>query len=230
MRSHFLSDLIPKDHYFFEVDDTLHHLLRVVRLQKGEDLLLINGKGLKVLTLVEEISKKELKLTTKTIINAIRPYNIDLALGMPKRDALELCLKQATELGFENIYLLKSDFSQIKYPEKDRSEKLLIAAAEQSNASYLPSLSFEDWKSIPWSNYQEILVLDSQSQASSLPSFAKDTRKLLIVGPEGGFSSGELDYLFSKKEIKIINLPTPILRTPTAVAVGAGLLIHSLLN
>jgi len=71
MRAHFIESLELSDHYILTVDDTLHHLLRVVRIEVGEELLLLNGKGLHVKTMVEGISKRELKLKTNTLLGEV---------------------------------------------------------------------------------------------------------------------------------------------------------------
>ncbi|MCM2349617.1 MAG: 16S rRNA (uracil(1498)-N(3))-methyltransferase [Bacteriovoracaceae bacterium] len=230
MRAHWVKDLIEQDSYVLK-DQSLHHLVNVVRIEAGEELMLLSGAGLMVVTTVESISKRELKLKFKEKIEDQRSFNFDLALGMPKRDALELCLKQATELGFRNIYLVRSDFSQMRFPEADRVEKLLVSALEQSNAPYLPQVQEADWKSIPWDQYSEAILMDSQTKIQA-PKKTSDSLspRLLIIGPEGGFSSGELQFLHSKERVRVVNLPTPILRTPTALAVGAGLMIESLLK
>jgi len=148
---------------------------------------------------------------------------------MPKREALELCLKEATELGFRKIYLVRSDYSQMRFPERERVEKLLISALEQSNAAYLPEVVEANWDNVPWGDYGEVIMMDSQTLNAESPDLANDSLpRLLVVGPEGGFSSGEISRLHSVERIRIVNLPTPILRTPTAVAVGAGLMIQNL--
>lgn len=204
--------------------------MNVVRIDKGEKVLLLNGEGLIVETVVDSITKKEIKLSRKMNFLKERTYFFDLVLGMPKREALELSLKEATELGFETIYLVKSDFSQIKYPETDRLERLLISALEQSNAAFMPKIVFSQWNEIPWSKYNKVILLDSQTKNNELDNKKNISGKeALIVGPEAGFSSEELGYLHSLNMVKVVNLPTPILRTPTAVATGAGIMIQSLL-
>lgn len=230
MRAHWVKDLIEQESYILK-DQSLHHLVNVVRIEPGEDLMLLNGVGLMVVTTVESISKRELKLKFIKKIEDQRSYNFDLALGMPKRDALELCLKQATELGFRNIYLVRSDYSQMRFPEAERVEKLMISALEQSNAPYLPQVQEADWKSIPWEQYSEAILMDSQTKIQNPKTMTDNlSPRLLIIGPEGGFSAGELQFLHSKEGVRVVNLPTPILRTPTALAVGAGLMIESLLK
>lgn len=230
MRAHWLESLVIQDSYILR-DDSLHHLVNVLRIETGEELMLLNGKGLVVQTCIESISKKEIRLKYIRHEEAIRHYQFDLALGMPKRDALELCLKQATELGFRKVYLIRSDFSQMRHLENDRTLKILVSALEQSNSPFLPDVVQSDWESIPWSTYQDALLLDSQTKLQTKSKVENNTApRLLIVGPEGGFSPKELTFLHSEEKVKVINLPTPILRTPTALATGAGIMIESLLK
>jgi 16S rRNA (uracil1498-N3)-methyltransferase len=219
-----------EDQYTLKGDE-LHHLVNVIRIEKEEPLLLLNGQGLIIETRVEMISKKEMILKKIDQRHRIRQFEFDLALGMPKREALELCLKEATELGFRRIYLIKSDFSQMRFPDKERTEKLLISALEQSNAPFLPEVIFTEWDQIPFNRYKRVLLLDSQTNdINSQGEILGGSEELLIVGPEGGFSAIEIQFLHSQSNIKVVNLPTPILRSPTAVATGAGIMIESLLK
>jgi 16S rRNA (uracil1498-N3)-methyltransferase len=230
MRAHWISSLEIADQYILKGDE-LHHLVNVVRIEKEEPLLLLNGQGLMIETQVELISKKELFLKKNKHSLGVRHFEFDLALGMPKREALELCLKEATELGFKRIYLVKSDFSQMRFPEKDRTEKILISALEQSNAPFLPEVILSEWGEIPINRYKKVLLLDSQTtNVQPKVEIQGGSEELLIVGPEGGFSNPEIQFLHSQSNIKIVNLPTPILRSPTAVATGAGIMIESLLK
>lgn len=229
MRAHFQKNLVIQDEYSLR-DEALHHLMNVIRIEKGESLLLLDGNGLFVETSVESVTKKEIRLSKKSDFLKMRTYFFDLILGMPKRDALELSLKEATELGFETIYLIRSDFSQIRFPEEDRLERLLVSALEQSNAAFMPKVIFCDWKQIPWNSYRKVMLLDSQTKKNYIKEENNiSVKEALIVGPEAGFSTDELNYLSSLEMINIIHLPTPILRTPTAVATGAGIMIQNLL-
>ncbi len=209
-------------------DEGVHHLLNVVRVTVGEPLLLIDGEGLFVETRVEAIHKRELRLRQTAHHRQERTYHFDIALGVPKRDALDLCLRQVTELGFHTVYLIRSAYSQQKLPEPERLEKILVAAAEQANAPFLPVLREVGWDQVLWESYGEALLLDSQTEGSESGALGTELRRLLIVGPEGGFSPEELALLHQKPQVRRLRLPTPILRTPTAVATGAGILIQSL--
>lgn len=230
MRAHWIKELALQESYVLK-DDSLHHLVNVIRIENGEELLLLSGTGLEVLTEVESISKRELRLKLKSSRERQRDFHFDLALAMPKREAFELCLKEATELGFRTIYLIRSDYSQMKTPEADRMEKLVVSALEQSNAPFLPELIEVTWEKIPFQEYSEVILMDSQTKINREHKKADAlAARLLIVGPEGGFSPRELELLHSKDVVKVVNLPTPILRTPTALATGAGIMLQSLLK
>lgn len=229
MRAHWIETFDVQDKYVLKGED-LHHLLNVVRLEEGDPLLLLDGKGLMVETRVAGIGKKALELNLVNYSSQERVYNFDLVLGMPKRDALELCLKQATELGFRNIILVKSDYSQMRFPDEERTLKLLVSALEQSNAPFLPKISSGDWKSIAWSEYEQIVLLDSQTETETgITQNSSSGNQVLIVGPEGGFSPEERKLLHSMPNVNIVKLPTPILRSPTALAAGAGIMLGRLI-
>jgi 16S rRNA (uracil1498-N3)-methyltransferase len=229
MRAHWMATLPLQQSYQLQ-DEAFHHLVHVVRIEENEELLLLDGKGLEVTTIVDSVTKREIRLLYTGHSSRSLSYHFDLALGIPKRDALDLCLKQATELGFRRIYLIKSAYSQMKVPEMERVGKLLVAALEQSNAPFLPEIHPLSWSDIPWGEYEEALLLDSQTKGKSQILKIKDGRKLLIVGPEGGFSPEEINFLHSVSNLRALKLPTPLLRTPTAVAAGAGILIENLLK
>jgi 16S rRNA (uracil1498-N3)-methyltransferase len=229
MRASFQKDLILQESYLLK-GDAAHHLINVVRVELNEDILLLNGAGLTIKTKVSSLSKRELILTNTGAAQVARNYPMDLALGIPKKEALELSLKQAVELGFRKIYLIRAEFSQTRLPEAERLESLLISAIEQSNAPYLPEIIQASWDEIPTADYSEILLMDSQNPGQKVKFEKSLEPRLLIVGPEGGFSPAESELLHKMPKIRILNLPTPILRTSTAVAVGAGILLESLLD
>ena len=228
MRASYQKDLSVQASYLLK-GDAAHHLANVVRVEPNEEILLLNGAGLQVKATVTAVSRREVVLTKLSDIQVTRRFDFDLALGIPKKEALELSLKQAVELGFRKIYLIRSLYSQTRLPVAERLESLLVSALEQSNSAFMPELVTLSWTEIPHQDYAEIMMLDSQNQTQDKLLKGPGDR-LLIVGPEGGFSPEEISLLHQWPRIKKLNLPTPILRTPTAVAAGAGILLGSLLD
>lgn len=228
MRSAFVEDLLDKETYELK-GDLLHHLVNVVRIESGEEILLLNGKGLNVRCRVESVTKKSLGLRKLGLEEVRERLPYDLVIGIPKREALELALKEAVELGFQRIFLVRSSYSQTRVPEAERLKALLISALEQSNADFLPEVRESSWEHLPWDDYGTVLILDSKS-SGKVRCQAENSRTLLVVGPEGGFSAEETELLSSKPLVERLCLPTPILRTPTAVATGAGILLQRLMS
>lgn len=223
-----MKDLSVQEQYTLS-GDLLHHLVNVIRIEKEEELLLLDGKGLSVRTRVTDVAKKALLLSRISETQSRQTLPMDVAIGIPKKDALELCLKEAVELGFRRIFLVRSAYSQTKIPETERITSLLISALEQSNSLFLPQVIESNWDDLPWNDYGTVLLLDSQEGKTKKGTEAS-SQNLLIVGPEGGFSQAELALIRSKKSVESLLLPTPIMRTPTALAAGAGILLQRLMS
>lgn len=231
MRALYIQELKVQNEYVLS-GDILHHIVNVVRISKDDELLLLNGLGLKVLTTASEVAKRKVSLTFKSSENSVQDNSLDIVLGMPKRDALEVCLKEAVELGISTIYLVKSDYSQMKFMDEDRVQNLLVSALEQSNAPFIPKVVHCSWSEMNYDKYKAVVMMDSQIEDKNVPPLEKAINGpiLLVVGPEGGFSSDERSHLHSLKNVSILKLPTPILRTPTALAAGAGIVWQLLLK
>ncbi len=228
MRS-ILFDHNPTSDFVEVTGDKLHHLMHVVRIEVGEKVLLLDGKGLMTLTTVASLSKRSIQLKVIEPIETQPVHSIDVAIGIPKKDALESCLKQVCELGIRNVYLIRSDYSQMKLPDSERLQSLLVSGVEQSNTPYLPLIHSTDWSSLPYADYNLIALMNSR--ITHTPADLRfQGRTLLVVGPEGGFSPKELEYFSSRERLTSIRLPTPIMRTPTALSAGVGFLLGRLLD
>lgn len=227
MRASYQKDLKVSSEYIIK-GESYHHLAHVIRIEVGEEILLLDGQGLEVRCQVDQVSKKEILLKTLSYEEKMLQYRIDVALGMPKKDALDLSLKQAVELGVHTCYLVKSSHSQLKIPESDRLQKLLISALEQSNSPHLTQLVPTSFEKIDYTLYDQVIVLDSQSQG--VHSQMAKGKCLLIIGPEGGFSASELEFFDSVPNLLRLNLPTPIMRTPTALSCGFGVILQRLMD
>lgn len=227
MRAAYLEDLTIQDQYVIN-GETYHHLVHVVRIEKGEELLLLNGKGLEVICKVTQINKRDLFLEKKQHRQNQLNFHCDVALGLPKKDAFDLCLKQIVELGITKAYLVKSSYSQFKLPEADRMHKVLVSALEQSNSPHLTELVSCDFKDIDYAQYDQVVLLDSQT--GQVKPEGKKGKSLLIVGPEGGFSPEEFSFFETLPNLVRLHLPTPIMRTPTALSCGVGVILQRLMD
>lgn len=225
MKAIYLPDIEHSDQVVIE-GPKFHHLVHVSRAKVGDRILILNGKGLKSLCTLDKISKRNAVVQVNERSLYKKPFDLTLALCIPKRDALDLCLKQAVEIGVTQVYLVDSDFCVNKQVRDDRIDRLIESAMEQANNPYRPSYSkIGSLQEIPFDKYDKNFCLTSQedSSLSSVPS--KGEKLLILIGPEGGFSAAENRFLDNISNLQKIKLQTHILRTPTAVSVGCGLLL-----
>lgn len=186
-------------------------LSRVLRLGAGAEVALFNG--------VDGLWRARLansKATQAEVLEQVRPqpapHGATLVLGLPKRDAWEAALRQATELGVATIQPVGTQFSQRDTFNVARAEAILIEAAEQcerlSLPTLLPLLSLEAWLKI-----LRTPCLWAYERGGSAPTPAT----AVLVGPEGGFSPAEVALLSAHPHLQPCSLGPTILRTDTAV-------------
>ena len=209
-------------------DDKFHHLVNVMRIKQDEDVLIItNTQGQALQTKVSEIRKKELLLKVESKIEKNKTYTIDLAFGVPKKDALVEILKAATEIGINKIFPIQTDYSWSKYEYSDRYKKIITTAVEQSNNLFYPDYYEGKLKlnSIAFSEYDSVIYFSSNSEMG-VSEIKPKGKVLMIIGPEGGLSPDEENFL--KDHAQITNIDVPILRAKTAVGFCLGIIMSKL--
>ncbi len=210
-----------------------HHLINVLRIKEGDDFLILNGMGQIIKATATEIKKDQIFFARKESIIAEKLLNIHLAIGMPKKEAMEEVLRNSTELGISKILYFRSQFSQQDFEPNDRTKRVLISSLIQSNNPYLPILGrIKDINHLveTFSDYDKIIYFCSHSNLPMKSDFTlkKSQKILLVVGPEGGFSKQEEEKLINNQNMMVIHLNTPILRSPTAVIASAAWVLGKL--
>ena len=214
--------------------DVCHRLLHVLRIKVGDKLILFNGNGDDYQATITSIKKKQIIVTTQTksSIDKESPLHIHLAQSLVKGEKMDFIIQKAVELGVNEITLLNTERSNIKI-SSERQEKrwqhwqsILIHACEQCGRSQLPTLhrlqDFSTYLSQVKSDHRFILDPDAKS---SLPKTIKDNHGsfTLLVGPEGGFSTTEID-LAIQQQFNPIHFGKRILRSETAAIVSIAAL------
>lgn len=221
--------------YFPELSDAhelviqgpqFHHLVNVTRAKVGEKLLLLDGNGNQANCALTDISKNSAIVKVEESSFYPRPFELSLALCIPKRDALDLSLKQAVEIGIKHIYLVESDFCVNNQLKDDRIDRLIESAMEQANNPYLVTYSkLKGLENLPFSDFNKVFCLTSQEEPNLKPFIWENEKLMMIIGPEGGFSQNENTLLDEVANLQKLKLKTQILRTPTAISVASGHLL-----
>ncbi len=204
--------------------DAFQRVIKVLRLQTDNELIIFNGKGQVCTATISSIEKKTcyVKLNSLQVFQPPR-FNLCLIQVIIKPDKMDLIIQKAVELGVTKIIPVISKHCDIKinrdFIEKKQQhwQKIIIGACEQCGANYLPNLlpvqSLVDCiKSHP---VQSGIVLDPYAN-KSFADLPKELNELsLIIGPEGGLTADEISFAI-EYNFTAIQLGKRVLRAETA--------------
>lgn len=210
----------------FDKDES-RHIVRVLRKKEGDILHITNGVGY---LFTAEISIPNDKKCVAVITNATYKakewnYHLHIAIAPTKsNDRLEWFLEKATEIGIDEITPIICQNSERKVVKKDRLEKIIQSAMKQSLKFTLPKLNdavkFSDFVLQDFDGATTCIAHCENGEKLSLKKVASSHKNLVIlIGPEGDFSSEEIKKSIQKNFIPI-TLGKSRLRTETAALVA----------
>jgi len=202
------------------------HITGARRLRVGDELVLMNGRGKLAHCTLEEANKKTKSATLRvSLIAEVEPpiKQITLASALPKGDHLSTMLDMACQLGMTHFQPLQFEHSVSKWSDKLklRCERILIEASKQSKSARIPLISpicdYADFVGTQKIGKSVCLLADQFGRPpSSYASRIKSADTLcILVGPEGGLSSGEMQ-LAQQHEVELLRLAPAVLRIETA--------------
>ena len=201
-----------------------NHILNVMRHQIGDEIYVTNGMGKIFKCSISQVNKKIVETKILDEFNFEERFpNITFCLPLLRNnDRLEFALEKCIELGLTNFIVFQAKRSVPKKINLVRVEKIIMAAMKQSLLSWLPKIRYI-------SSLDEIANLDEEKivfEQNSEDYFSRDKIKkamqyIFIFGPEGDFTTAELDVLKSSIKYKLADNR---LRTETAIIKSASLL------
>lgn len=207
------------DHLFLNAEES-RHAIKVLRLNKGDELNLTDGKGFFYKARIETADSKncELKVLQKTA-GPEKKFSIHIAIAPTKNiDRTEWFVEKAVEMGIDCISFIICDKSERRSVNMDRMSKIAISAMKQSQQSRLPQLSLPirltELFATP-AHQKFIAHVDHQNPHHLHEAAKKGSQYLVLIGPEGDFSQKELDEANNHKFQKV-SLGPNRLRTETA--------------
>ena len=202
------------------------HASRVLRLESGDEVFLIDGAGC--------FFKAQLTLVTKSrclydIVERLpqeKTWRGRIAIAMaPTKiiDRVEWTLEKATEIGVDELSLLNCAFSERRNVKLERLDKIVVAAVKQSRKAWKPLLndlqSFEHFVKQPRKGVKYIAhcyaEIDKKDLYSELTQLNCDEEVTILIGPEGDFSIEEVRLAMSQGYVSV-SLGQSRLRTETA--------------
>ncbi len=199
-------------------EEESRHAIKVLRLGKGDRLNITDGKGIVYQCEVTTLSGKlcHFSVVNETAIPKRKHY-IHIAIAPTKNlDRIEWFVEKATEIGIDEITFLKCEKSERKVVNLERLYKKAISAIKQSGQAWLPDLNpltqFENALDFLGSKF--IGHVDGEISVH-LKNIKSGDRSMVLIGPEGDFSPGEIQLAVANG-FQPISLGPSILRTETA--------------
>lgn len=219
-------------------DEEATHALRVLRLNEGEEIYLMDGQGTFYRAIITETANR--RCNYKIIETLPQPRwwtgHLHLAMAPTKNiDRTEWLAEKATEVGFDELTFLNCQFSERKVIKEERIEKILISAMKQSRKSTLPLLHgmtpFADFihqisdkfQDTPYTGQKFICHCYDDHLPLLRNQLHSGQDALVMIGPEGDFSIDEVRQA-EAAGFKSVSLGKSRLRTETAALVAVHLM------
>jgi 16S rRNA (uracil1498-N3)-methyltransferase len=208
-----------------------HYVIKVMRIKIGETFSLFNSSGeweAKILTLSKSIVEFNI---TKQLRQKESTKEMWLAFSPIKSNYFNFMIQKATELGVTKFIPIIFDRTIVRKINKERLEKVIIEAAEQSNRINVPLIEEPQSLNGFLSNKKMDLIftdLNSQNKNIDLEKLTSNPT-CVIIGPEGDFSEEERGQILTFEGVQPIKINENILRSETAV-ISALSIVNYMIN
>lgn len=194
------------------------HACKVMRLKNGDQISLLNGKGIEFIgTIIEDHPKHcKVEIVSKTV-EVKEKHELHIAIAPTKIiDRIEWFLEKATEIGITEITPLICSNSERKQIKEERLEKIVIAAMKQSKRLFLPKLNpLVDFNTFILDHPKGLIAHCYDASKNTMEEVFETYNCPILIGPEGDFSLQEVEKAL-KSGYKTITLGKNRLRTETA--------------
>ena len=220
------------DLFTLSCDDS-YHITKVMRYNIGTKIEIVCNNTL-YLSEITSLTPFVVAKKIASIDNDSKSLNVTIAQSLVKEQKMDYILQKGTELGAKEFIPLITTRSVVKIENKEdkkinRWNLIVKEASEQSKRLDIPLVNRAH-------NIKELSLLDydykilctvnelSKSIKTVLSNIQESDRILIVVGPEGGFTKEEEDYLINNGFISV-SLGSRVLRTETA-----SLFVLSIIN
>ncbi len=206
-----------------------HYVSKVMRLKEKEVFSLFNSSGeweAKILNITK--STVEFNVT-KQLRQKENTKDLWLAFSPIKSNYFNFMIQKATELGVTKFLPIIFERTIVRKVNKERLEKVIIEAAEQSNRITVPSIVDPQKLKSFLSNDMDLIFTDLNT-ANTKIDIKKLTNKptCVIIGPEGDFSEQEREEILKFNGVQSVKINENILRSETAVISALSIINYAI--
>jgi 16S rRNA (uracil1498-N3)-methyltransferase len=209
-----------------------HYLSHVLRLERGDTLVVFNGRGAEREASVSAVQRRgaTLALHDAREPKAESPLDLTLVQALPKSDAMDLIVQKVTELGVRALVPVYTEFSVVKL-DAERSErrldhwrKIARSACEQCGRHAPPRIEapaplFAALEALPAPSQR--LALEPSAESGLAEHAAPADGLVVAVGPEGGFAGADWRRLDGAGFVRVTLGPRVLRAETAAIAVCA---------
>ena len=208
-----------------------HYLTKVMRVKENEVFSLFNKNGeweAKILKISKNIVEF---IITKQLRQKENTKELWLAFSPIKSNYQNFMLQKATELGVTKFFPIIFDRTVVRKINKERLEKIVIEASEQSNRINVPTIEeTQNLNNFLKTNSMDLIFTDLNSNTNKIDKSKLTERPVcIIIGPEGDFSELEREKILTFKGVQPIKINENILRSETA-AISVVSIINYVIN
>ncbi|MFD1256249.1 16S rRNA (uracil(1498)-N(3))-methyltransferase [Mucilaginibacter terrae] len=223
MQIFYTPDIAAAATHYSLTEEESKHAIRVLRLQNGDTISLVDGRGgFYTARIIDPHPKKTLlSITGRQHEFGKRNHYLHIAVAPTKNiERLEWFLEKATEIGIDEVSLMQCQRSERKDAKVERLDKIMTSAVKQSIKAYHPQLNSMQPFSKLVSQYHEgqkfiAHCLPGEDKMSLVSQLQLKSTCLILIGPEGDFTEKEITEAL-QNGYKPITLGESRLRTETA--------------
>ncbi len=206
-----------------------HYVSKVMRLKEKEVFSLFNSSGeweAKIANITKSIVEFNV---TKQLRQKENTIDLWLAFSPIKSNYFNFMIQKATELGVTKFLPIIFERTIVRKINKERLEKVIIEAAEQSNRITVPSIE-EPQKLKSFLNNDMDLIFTDLNSTNTKIDIKKLTTKptCVVIGPEGDFSEEEREEILKFSGVQPIKINENILRSETAVISALSIINYAI--
>ncbi len=206
-----------------------HYISKVMRVKKNEVFSLFNSSGeweAKILSIKKNIVEFNI---TKQLRHKEFIKELWLAFSPIKSNYLNFMIQKATELGVTKFLPIIFERTIVRKINKERLEKVIVEAAEQSNRIHIPIIVEPQTLKVFLKNDINLIFTDLNSTNREVNTDVLTNKPTcVVVGPEGDFSEKEREEILKYNGVQPIKINENILRSETAVISALSILNYAI--
>ena len=207
-----------------------HYVNKVMRVKENEVFSLFNNSGeweAKILSISKNIVEFNI---TKQLRQKETTKELWLAFSPIKSNYFNFMIQKATELGVTKFLPIVFDRTIVRKINKERLEKVIIEAAEQSNRINVPSIEEpQSLNSFLKNSKMDLIFTDLNTSNTKIDlNQLTSNPTCVIIGPEGDFSEVERQEILEFNGVQAIKINENILRSETAVISAISIINYAI--